>query len=259
MKYHLNKLFILFIFAFTSLVNAQVLDKDGIPEPPVPPRLVNDYAGLMSSTNVQNLEDKLVRYNDSTSSQIVIVTLKTLDGYPIEDYAIQLARKWEIGQKDKDNGILILVAKEDRLMRIEVGTGLEPYVTDLATKRIREEILAPAFKQSNYFKGLDDATDRLFQLMTGTFHYDESDSKRSEEFPSVLFVILVILFFLFLFYFMSKSSKRGYTMSGGGWTWGGGGGGGWSSGGSWGGSSGGGGFGGFGGGGFSGGGSSGSW
>lgn len=265
MKFLLNKYYLLWLFAllFTLNGSAQVLDKDGIPVPQNPPRLVNDFAGLMSDINAQNLEDKLVRYNDSTSSQIAIVTVKNLGGYPIEDYAIKLARKWGIGQNEKDNGILILVSKEDRLMRIEVGTGLEANVTDLSTKRIRDEILAPAFKQSNYFRGLDDATDRLFQLMMGTYTYSEKEDSGNDDISKlIMFLIIFFAIIILLTIILGKNSKNGsYTMSGGGWNWSGGGGG-WSSGGgSWGGGGGGssGGFGGFGGGGFSGGGSSGSW
>ena len=163
-----------------------------------------------------------------------------------------MATKWAIGQKGKDNGILILVAKDDRQISIEVGTGLEGNVTDYSCKHIRDELMVPAFKQSNYYKGLDDAVDRLFALMTGSFQPSESDyAANNDELPTWAIILLIIILIIVFFYF-SNGNNGGYTGGSGGWISTGGSS--WSGGGS---SSGG--FGGFGGGGFSGGGSSGSW
>ena len=164
-----------------------------------------------------------------------------------------MATKWAIGQKGKDNGILILVAKDDRQISIEVGTGLEGNVTDYSCKHIRDELMIPAFKQSNYYKGVDDAVDRLFALMTGSFQPSESDyAANNDELPTWAFALILLIVIIFILYASKHNNNGGYTGGSGGWISTGGSS--WSGGGS---SSGG--FGGFGGGGFSGGGSSGSW
>jgi uncharacterized protein len=249
----LNKILFCLLLLLQGFVHAQS-DKE-IPDKPNPPKLVNDFAGILSNGNREALEEKLVAYNDSTSSQITIVTVETLGDYSVDDYAVRLGRKWGIGQKEKDNGILILVAKDDRKVDIEVGYGLESFVTDYDSKHIIDELIAPAFKQSNYYKGLDDAVDRLVGLMLGTYKADKVSAK-NKSIPT--WAILLIIVVILLVIFSSKGrGGSGFTGAGGGWIFTGGG----SSwgGSSWGGGGGGGGFGGFGGGSFGGGGSSGSW
>ena len=151
----LNNILLTLFLLLQFSASAQVLDKDGIPEKPSPPRLLNDFAEMISTSKRQLFEDKLVAFNDSTSTQICVVTVNSIEDYSIEDYAVRLGRKWGVGQKDKDNGILILVAKDERKVDIEIGYGLESYITDYDTKNIIDEIIVPAFKQSNYYEGLD--------------------------------------------------------------------------------------------------------
>ncbi len=249
----LNKLLAILLLALHLVATGQVLDKEGIPDVPTPFRLVNDFATMLSSENKESLESKLLAYNDSTTTQIYIVSVETIGDYAIEDYALRLGRKWGIGQKDKNNGILILISKDDRKVDIEIGYGLESYVTDYDSKHIIDELIVPAFKQNNYYKGLDDATDRLIGLLQGTFQ--SSSQTNTDEVPLWVY-ILIIAFILFIF-FIIFSGKSSVSVSSGGWTWNSGGGSSWGGGGSsWGG---GGGFGGGGGGSFGGGGSSGSW
>lgn len=227
----------------------QNVDKEGIPEKPNPPRLVNDFAGILSNNNLQNLEDKLVAYDDSTSTQISIVTVKSIDDYSIEDFSVRLGRKWGVGQKDKNNGILIVVAKEERKVDIEIGYGLEEHITDYDSKHIIDELIIPAFKQSNYYEGLDAATDRIIEQLQGTF---TNNGSNNEFIPTWVIIVIVIFFIFFIISLFPGSHNNIGSNRGGGWTWSSGGGS------SWGGSSSGG-FGGFGGGSFGGGGSSGSW
>lgn len=248
----LNKLLAIVLLTLHFFATGQTLDKEGIPDVPTPFRLVNDFASMLSSENKEALESKLLAYNDSTSTQIYIVSVETIGDYSIEDFALRLGRKWGIGQKDKNNGILILISKNDRKVDIEVGYGLESYVTDYDSKHIIDELIVPAFKQNNYYKGLDDATDRLIGLILGTF---QSSTQASEKVPLWVY-ILIIAFIIFILYVI-VSGKSSVSVSSGGWTWNSGGGSSWGGGGSsWGG---GGGFGGGGGGSFGGGGSSGSW
>ncbi len=218
---------------------------------------MNDYAGVMSSEQVSALEQKLLAYNDSTSTQVAIITIKSLEGYEIADYAVRLATEWGIGQKDRNNGVLILAAIDDRKITIQTGYGMEGVLTDAITRRIIELEIKPSFKAGDYYTGLDLASSAIFKFAAGEYtakNYGQKSKKKSV--PFFLIVILIIAFIVI-------SNRRKNSGSIGSRGIGGGffppfiGGGGGS--GSWGGGSGGGGFGGFGGGGFGGGGSSGSW
>ncbi|MBK9328015.1 MAG: TPM domain-containing protein [Sphingobacteriales bacterium] len=249
----LNKILAIILLTLHFFAGGQTLDKEGIPDIPTPFRLVNDFASMLSNENRDALETKLLAYNDSTSTQIYIVCVETIGDYSIEDFALRLGRKWGIGQKDKNNGVLILVSKNDRKVDIEIGYGLESYVTDYDSKHIIDELIVPAFKQNNYYRGLEDASNRLIELMQGTFQ--SSEHTGTDAIPPWAY-ILIIVFIVFIAYIIS-SGKSSVSVSGGGWTWNSGGGSSWSGGGSsWGG---GGGFSGGGGGSFGGGGSSGSW
>ena len=249
----LNKILLSIFLVLHFFAIGQVLDKEGIPETISPPRLINDFAEIISETHRQELEDKLVAFNDSTSTQICIVTVNSIGDYSIEDYAARLGRKWGVGQKDKNNGILIVVAKEERKVDIEIGYGLESYITDYDSKHIIDELIIPAFKQSNYYQGLEDATNRIIGQLQGTY---TAEAEQPEQLPFWVYIIIIGVIIFIVIIISSGSSGRGSGFGGGGssWTWGSGGGSSWSGGG---GSSGG--FGGFGGGSFGGGGSSGSW
>ncbi|MCU0346136.1 MAG: TPM domain-containing protein [Saprospiraceae bacterium] len=237
-----------------------------IPPVPNPPRLVNDFVGILSGSEVQALEQKLVAYDDSTSTQIAIVIEETLDGDDIFDYAYRLATGWGIGREGKNNGILIYVAIGDRKMHILTGYGAEGFLPDAMAKRIIERILTPNFRQQAYFQGFDQATDAIIQLGNGEYVNEDAGQEGSLPFPVIL---IFLILFIVIVIIISKNGGGGggynrggrYNSGGGGWIimgpgWGGGGGGGggggWSGGG-------GGGFGGFGGGDFGGGGAGGSW
>ena len=122
-----------------------------IPPPPNPPRLVNDFAGVLTAEQRDALEAKLVAYNDSTSSEMAIVLVNDLGGDDVAAFAQSLAESWGIGKKGKDNGILILASIPERKMTIQTGYGVEDRVTDAATVAIREELMKPAFKQKTAY------------------------------------------------------------------------------------------------------------
>lgn len=250
MKRHQILTISLLIFTAFIRVAAQTY-----PEKPSPPKLVNDFAGILNSNEVELLENKLVAFGDSTSTQISIVTLKTLDGEPASSYAVNLAHKWGIGQDKTDNGILILVGMEKRDLFIATGYGVEEYVTDLQAKEVVENDLKPFFKKGEYYQGLDVATNDLMKMLKGSFTgFTKTRSTKSRSIPKgiIFFVIIIIIFII------SRrgrgGGRGGYIRTFGGPFLGGGFGGGFSSGGG-----GGGGFGGFGGGGFGGGGAGGNW
>ncbi len=225
-----------------------------LPERASPPRLVNDFASFLSANEQRALEQKLVAYDDSTSNQIAIVTVEDLQGYAASDYAFKLAEKWGIGRKHKNNGILILAAKNSRDVFIATGYGLEDVLPDAICKRIVERIVIPNFRQGNFYEGFNAATDEIIARSTGKFQAE----KKEEEDGIPLWVILLIVFLIIIISSSASSGgKGGRTISGRGYNrpgpiiWGGGGG--------FGGGSRGGGFGGFGGGSFGGGGAGGKW
>jgi uncharacterized protein len=246
--------FIIIFQGFAQTTKSKFNDSD-IPNPSNPARLVNDFANLLSAEEAQLLEKKLVDFDDSTSNQVSIVTVNTLGDYAVDDYAIRLGRKWGIGS-EKDNGILILIAKEEKDINIEVGYGLEGYITDNDALRLINEILKPAFKQGLFYDGLDKCTDKIMALSLGAYKNDSNGD--IEISPFFIFLILIIIIFIFISFQPPKGGRHGGSSYGGGWiNYGGGG---WSSGsGGWSGGGDGGGFGGFGGGSFGGGGASGGW
>ena len=248
-----------------------------IPARPNPPRLVNDFADILTDRQENALEHKLVAYNDSTSTQICVVTVLSLNGTTSDDFAYQIGEKWGVGSKD-NNGVVILVKPKtaDELgdVSIQVGYGMEPYVTDAVNYGIRTKEMIPAFKEGDYYRGIDNAVNAIIGLASGAYKGNKY-AKNNDDADAVLGMIVAICFFAFIIILISASGKNkgggkssggnssfwrgllwGILLSGGGRS--GGSGSSWgSSGGSWGGSSGG--FGGFGGGHFGGGGGSSKW
>ena len=244
---------LLLVLIFGTSLNAQ------LPSPSNPPRLVNDYTGTLNASQINTLEHKLVAYNDSTSTQILVLLVDDLQGYSIEQYATEIGHSWGVGQKDKGNGVVILVkpkkGSERGEVNISTGYGMEQYVTDATGKNIIEKEMIPAFKEGDYYTGIDNAVNVIMGLCSGKFTQDEyNDDEGLPGWLTLLFIIAVIIIFI------KFSSGSGQNYSGGGsrtiWIpMGGGYGGGFGGGGGFSG----GGFGGFGGGGFGGGGASGSW
>jgi uncharacterized protein len=244
----------LLLFTGIQAQQAKMYDED-IPDRPKPPRLVNDFADMLTADEESMLEEKLVGYNDTTSTQIAVVTVPNLGVYPVEEYSLRLGRKWGIGEKDKNNGILILISKEDRKIDIGTGYGVGQYVSDIDAQRMINELIKPAFKQGNYFEGINATVDRMILLLSGGFVADFKASDGKIPIGSIIFIVIILVIFV---YTTSRRSSQ-YTYKKGGYSggpfWGGG----FGGGGFGGGSSDGGGFGGFGGGSFGGGGASGDW
>lgn len=239
------------VLAFISCLLVFDSKAQNIPARPSPPRLVNDFAMMLSNEENNFLEQKLVAYFDSTSTQIAIVTIESLDGAPVQEFAAQLGYKWGVGTKENHNGVVLLISKNDRKGFIATGYGVEDGLNTNVCQQIFDKYVVPNMKSGNTFNAIDDATSIIIQVLDGKFQMSE----KSDEDFSLLPLIIIVLFIIFIFYVSSRSkntsiSRRGYVDSSPPWF----GGGGWGSG-----SSGGGGFGGFGGGDFSGGGAGGSW
>lgn len=260
-----KKIILFFILALTGLI---ALSQD---LPAKSGTLVTDYTGTISGVDKQRLEDKLVAFNDSTSTQIAVVIIKSVGQYDINEYGQRLGRAWGIGEKGKNNGILILVALGDRKVTIQTGYGAEGAVPDIVTHQIIENDITPHFKQGDYYGGLDMATTDLMKYMKGEYKASKKAKQVNDNGGggSIGFIIIIVVVILIIV-FRNRDGGGGRIIGGRGgaspfwWFLGGtllgrgsGGWGGFSGGG--GGDSGGGGFGGFGGGDFGGGGSSGSW
>lgn len=257
------------------IMHCREISAGEFPDRPVPPRLVNDFAGLLTVGEADALERKLVAYDDSASTQIAVVTVTDLHGYDRSDYAQRLAEDWGIGQKGLNNGILILVkAKTSESSRGEVfiapGYGLEGVVPDIVCARIIDNEILPAFRADAYYLGLDRATSVLMSLASREFPPDRYGKSRSGNNGSLAPVIVIIILIVIMMIIRSSGgsnqkhiSRKGLPLwillsmmnsgsSSHSGSWGGfSGGGGFSRGG--------GGFGGFGGGSFGGGGAGGSW
>lgn len=234
--------------------------------PAKPTKLVNDYTNTLSAAQLAQLEQKLVAFDDSSSTQIAIAVLKSVGDYDINEYTLELGRKWGVGQAGKNNGIMIVVAVGDRKISIQTGYGLEGVLPDIYAKRIIENEIKPHFKSGDYFSGLNAGTDAIIKYTKGEYKNDRPAAKGKGGGASSVLVIIIIIVVIIIMLRRGGGGGGGQVIGGRGvadalfWTMLLGGGRGGSGGGGWGGgSSGGGGFGGFGGGGFGGGGSSGSW
>jgi Beta-propeller domains of methanol dehydrogenase type len=225
--------------------------------PPQAGKMVHDEAQILQPNTVRALENFIAQQTDSTSNQIGIYIIKSLEGEIVEDYAVRVLKEWGLGQKDKNNGVLLLIALEDREVRIEVGYGLEGALTDLTASRIIRNEIAPRFRQGNYDDGVMAAVYAINQAIKGEYTNDGS-AKRAPEGSgrSPLFTLLIIVLIIVFLSRRGGGGGGGYRrgpwigpmIGGGGFGGFGSGGGSWGGGGN------------FGGGGFSGGGgASGSW
>jgi len=242
--------------------------------PAVPNRLVSDYTNTLSASEQQALEQKLLAFEDSTTTQLAVVVMNSTGDYDIADYGDRLAKKWGVGNKKYDNGILLLVALGDRAVTIRTGYGIEGAVPDVIAYRIIENEIKPAFRQGDYYTGINNGVDALISHAKGEYKAEPKETYSTEGGGGIPIIFIIIVVFVII----SIISKRGGGGNNGGgrvmggrgssdlfwWTLlnslgrggdndgGGFGGGGFGGGG-------GGGFGGFGGGGFGGGGASGRW
>jgi uncharacterized protein len=241
--------------------------------PERPKTLVTDYTNTLAAADKQKLEDKLVAFSDSTSNQVAIVIMKSTGSYDINDYGVQLLRKWGIGNKDKNNGVLVLVAIADRKMSIQTGYGMEGALPDVVTQDIIQNDMKPHFKEGDYYGGLDAATNDIIKATKGEFKAEPKKQQGSGGGSIIILIVIIVVILILVFrnrggggggrqiigrrggaspfwWFLAGNMLGGSGRSSGN-DWGG-----FSGGGS---SGGGGGFGGFGGGSGGGGGSSGSW
>lgn len=194
LKYHF------IIYCMIILFSQYSFSQFTIPEKPSANKQTSVYddAHVLNKSQINFLEQKLITYADSTSTQIVIATTKTLSGADISLTATKWAHEWGVGQADKDNGIFILVASQDRKIDISTGYGIEYRLTDLMAERILNRIILPEFKRGDYFSGLDKGSDAIIATLNGEFKNNAvtSDSIIESVKPFLPFIIFIIFWII---------------------------------------------------------------
>lgn len=183
---------------------------------PILTKYVTDQTNTLTTQQIEDLEFRLKTYDDTTSNQIVILIISSLEGEDLFDYSIQVAEKNKIGRKGKDNGILILVVKDERKIRIEVGYGLEGVVPDAIASSIIRNIIAPYFKAGNYYEGLKKGIETLQDAIAGTYQA-ETKNENKIGFLTALAIITFIIIFFSIIGRIGGSSKGGWIYYSGGW------------------------------------------
>lgn len=208
----LKKIFTILLCILSFTVFAQ----KGIPEKPQQERLVNDFANVLTIQQQQQLEQKLVNYYRESSTQLAVVTVKSLNGYEKADFATRLAQKWGIGSARHDNGMLLLVkpkyANSKGQVFIATGYGLEGAATDLANGQIVRNVIIPAFRENDYFGGIDKGTDALIALTKGEYNDAVPTNTHSGELPFWVILLAIVLFFVFIS-MLKQKAKGQYQMS----------------------------------------------
>ena len=167
---------------------------------------VYDYINLLSANEKSRLEQNLVRYSDTTSTQIVVAIISSTEGEYINYLGAQWGEKWGIGQEKEDNGVLVLLAKDDRKIGINTGKGVEHLLTDALSKRIIDRDIIPYFRSGDYYGGLNRGTEAIFEVLNG--EYKGTRQTKSSDFPIELFVIMVLIFIIFIIA-ISKNRRGG--------------------------------------------------
>lgn len=175
-------------------VSLNVFAQDILPDQPR--GMVNDYANMLSSSEVNRLEQKLRNYRDTTTNVIAVATIESLQGNSIEEVATTTFSKWKMWEGDSFNGVLLLISAGDRKFRIEVGYGLEGAIPDVMANRILNDILTPNFQEGNIYGGIDRATDAMIQLAAGEFEgFPEQQNSDGGSIPIdvIIFIIIIII------------------------------------------------------------------
>lgn len=197
---------------------------------------VNDYAGMLDQRQQTQLDDGLRQFEEQTTTQVVLLTVPSLEGESIDTFSIRVAEKWKIGQAGKDNGVILVVAPTERKVRIEVGYGLEGALTDLEASRIIRSVITPAFKTGNFYAGIAGGLDGIMKATQGEFKAPEGSGlsqgnrKKSSALSTILSLIVLVALLStrlgrgILFFSLLSGGRGGRGGFGGGGFSGGGGG-----------------------------------
>ena len=199
----------LFVLGIFLLLSNTISAQYDIPPKPTKanPDAVYDYYKLLSPSEKAQLENKLIKYSDTTSTQIVVAIIPSTNGESITYLGANWLTEWGIGQKDEDNGILIILARDDRRIAINTGYGIEHLLTDALSRRIIERDIIPYFKRDDYAGGLNRGVDAVFDVMTGEYQ-GTRQSSGADDFPIGFFLLLFLVFIIFIIA-LSKSRRGG--------------------------------------------------
>lgn len=175
--------------------------------PPLPNSYVTDLAGILKPNEKAELEQAIAVFYDSTSVQIALVIISSLEGYEANDYAAKLGEKWGVGVKGKNSGVVYLFSMQDREVAIQVGYGLEPVLTDALSRRIIETSIIPSFKQGKYFAGIQNGLVSIMKATQGEFKAPTGKAKQEKNFPWGILPIVVVIFLVVLFARVKSVSK----------------------------------------------------
>ncbi len=198
---HLRKLLIL-VLLLCSATSALTMEV-----PPLSGR-INDYASMLSAQTATALEQKLATFERETSNQVVVLTVPTLQGETIEGLAIRVGDAWQIGQKDKGNGVILLLARQERKIRIEVGTGLQGVLPDITAAQIIRNVIAPRLKAGNYDAGINAGLDAIIAATKGEFKATATTRPAAKKTSSRYGILLVLLPLAAVIVFVAAASSR---------------------------------------------------
>lgn len=213
-------------FTFLLLtINLSIAQEDCFPAKPEKQRLVNDFAGLLEPAQQQQLERELVNFNDTTSIQIAVVTVKSLCSYDRASFAFQLGEQWGVGDKEFNTGVVVLVKpkvkREKGQVFIATGYGMEGVLPDATNSRIVQNEMIPRFKKNDYFGGIAAAARVIMEISGGEYsaeNYNQDNKKSSKPFPVLPFIILLFFVGLMLAGTVRRASKYAKTNDVGLWT-----------------------------------------
>jgi uncharacterized protein len=212
LKFTIQQLKFLTAFSFVFIASFSFAQK-AMPE--LWGQRVHDEAHILKPETIDSLEKELKVHEDSTSNQIAILIVQSLDGDVLEDYSIRVVEKWKLGKSDKDNGVLLLVAVDDHKMRIEVGHGLEGVLTDAQSSRIIRDDLAPLFRRGDYDAGIRAGISAIIKTISGEYKTDASSEDNTWTIVAILFAVVcvVILIATFVNEFRSKGEASNQANS----------------------------------------------
>jgi len=208
MRLFLKTYFTVLLLVFSEFAFAQIA------VPPHEGKWVHDEAHVLSASTVSQLEQILKAERDSTSNQIAILIVPTLDGEDIDGFGIRVAEAWKAGSKENDNGVIFIIAIQERKMRIEVGQGLEGVLTDALSSRINRNEVAPQFRKGNYDAGVAAGTMAIIQSIKGTYKGDGPPTRRKRGGKSPLTTIIIIIIIIVIMSRRNGGGAGGYWAAG---------------------------------------------
>lgn len=197
----LKLIFSVFFCCMTVLLSAQY----EVPKKPATLWPVYDEAGILSEAEKAALNEKLIKFEDSTSTEIAVIIIPSTKGEDVNFLATMFGEKWGIGKADQDNGVVFLIATEDHTMSIQQGRAVEQYLTASVAGQIMDYLVTPYFKKGEWYSGIDRGTSALMEAVKGKFKPIEKRPKRGMKISQ----LLIILFVLFIVFISSKNNRRG--------------------------------------------------